>query len=795
MKIKGNTVGTPMARPDWDQNNPLRADFIKNKPDLNKKQNKLAWATDEDIDAMFDGSYEGEENETPEGGGDFPSGEPGADGKSAYEIAVEHGFEGTEEEWLESLKGEKGDPGEQGEKGEKGEPGVSPIILAHPVEGGHHVEVADINGIYTFPVMDGYTPQKGEDYFTEADKAEMVEEVIAQTESVSYNSIEDALNDKNRVADGKVATHIVGDAINIILLDNIASASTINITKDCTLHLNGKKLSFTAPGAYLNINTASAVTINGEVAGSEITKNISNGASERLVFVTDTALTIIGGTYSMYGTYKTAAIPIRTENASTNINMRNCSVVSNASASVSIRCAQLKGASTIDNCTLSATNQSGDTLALVAYGTESLTMRNSTIHAKSNGDACCIQSEVTTATVDDCNIYASSSATGADIYGVQCTSGNIVVTNCHIEADGYGDCDTNNDGNLEVYCVCAIINVLGSSLTVNGGYYWGAREALYSGGTTRINGGVYAGCQHGGGYLQGTDIKVKNATFRNVEYTGDCGWVDSNRHGGAVYCGGSSGNANVYFDNCRFESEVSTSHAIVAKYTNTKVYLSNSIIDGNFGDDLRADESCVIYVGKNVFYDASKVTDNIDTTTNAGKEFGFETEPTDCENLIEIKTSLLGGQLEKATKVKSYELIKRYTVDTEGIGSFGMDTPNLESMMVTVTAPQGTENQAGYVFAQYGSTRIIGAYFSGMISTAGERTSRYISYSMYDRWFAYSLGSCYGEGNNSDVNNYPVANGKYTLQEYPYITKIYTYPAGKYPVGTVIEVWGVRADG
>lgn len=29
----------------------------------------------------------------------------GADGKSAYDVAVENGFEGTEEEWLESIKG------------------------------------------------------------------------------------------------------------------------------------------------------------------------------------------------------------------------------------------------------------------------------------------------------------------------------------------------------------------------------------------------------------------------------------------------------------------------------------------------------------------------------------------------------------------------------------------------------------------------------------------------------------------------------------------------------------------
>ena len=37
------------------------------------------------------------------------TGTPGKDGKSAYEIAVENGFEGTEEEWLASLKGESVD--------------------------------------------------------------------------------------------------------------------------------------------------------------------------------------------------------------------------------------------------------------------------------------------------------------------------------------------------------------------------------------------------------------------------------------------------------------------------------------------------------------------------------------------------------------------------------------------------------------------------------------------------------------------------------------------------------------
>ena len=59
----------------------------------------------------------------------IPQGPPGKDGKSAYQIALDNGFVGTEQEWLDSLKGEKGekgdkgDTGEQGAQGEQGEPG------------------------------------------------------------------------------------------------------------------------------------------------------------------------------------------------------------------------------------------------------------------------------------------------------------------------------------------------------------------------------------------------------------------------------------------------------------------------------------------------------------------------------------------------------------------------------------------------------------------------------------------------------------------------------------------------
>ena len=55
-----------------------------------------------------------------------PRGKDGADGapgKSAYDIAVENGFSGTEVEWLESLQGKEGPPGPKGDKGDPGSGG------------------------------------------------------------------------------------------------------------------------------------------------------------------------------------------------------------------------------------------------------------------------------------------------------------------------------------------------------------------------------------------------------------------------------------------------------------------------------------------------------------------------------------------------------------------------------------------------------------------------------------------------------------------------------------------------
>ncbi len=51
------------------------------------------------------------------------SGQDGCDGKSAYELAVEKGYTGTETEWLESLIGKDGAAGENGNDGANGTDG------------------------------------------------------------------------------------------------------------------------------------------------------------------------------------------------------------------------------------------------------------------------------------------------------------------------------------------------------------------------------------------------------------------------------------------------------------------------------------------------------------------------------------------------------------------------------------------------------------------------------------------------------------------------------------------------
>lgn len=103
-------------------------------------------------------------------------GKTGMPGKSAYEIAKDEGYAGTETQWLASLKGEKGekgdkgDTGEQGAKGDKGDTGengingadgYSPSATVLKTDGKTTVSITDKDGTTNAEIIDGedgYSP-------------------------------------------------------------------------------------------------------------------------------------------------------------------------------------------------------------------------------------------------------------------------------------------------------------------------------------------------------------------------------------------------------------------------------------------------------------------------------------------------------------------------------------------------------------------------------------------------------------------------------------------------------------
>ena len=139
--------------------------------------------------------------------------EKGKDGKSAYEIAVEYGFVGTETEWLESLKGVDGKDGVNGKDGCDGRNGVDGLPGkdgkngADGLPGRDGIDGIDGKSVYIIAVEHGFSGTENEwlqslkgadgrdgvtpdmsDYATKADIADLQEQ-IRQISGISYISV------------------------------------------------------------------------------------------------------------------------------------------------------------------------------------------------------------------------------------------------------------------------------------------------------------------------------------------------------------------------------------------------------------------------------------------------------------------------------------------------------------------------------------------------------------------------------------------------------------------------------
>ena len=122
----------------------------------------------------------------------------GLDGKSAFEIAVEHGFVGTETEWLESLRGADGKEGLPGKDGADGLPGRDGIDGINGSDGKSAYIVALEHG-FTGTEDDWLQSLKGADgkngitsdmssYATKTDIADLQKQ-IESISGISYISV------------------------------------------------------------------------------------------------------------------------------------------------------------------------------------------------------------------------------------------------------------------------------------------------------------------------------------------------------------------------------------------------------------------------------------------------------------------------------------------------------------------------------------------------------------------------------------------------------------------------------
>ena len=210
--------------------------------------------------AKGDPGEKGEPGAPGKDGADGVDGRDGADGKSAYLLAAEHGYSGSESEWLASLKGEKGDAGQPGERGEKGDPGEQGIPgekgdtgadgkdgfspIAAVAKDGSVVTITDVNGTTTVTLTEGAAVD-----LTPYAKTVYVDEKVQElSDSLTYTLQEHTLS----------ITHLEESAHthdNLDVLNKISGTEWTQLVSIKHYHNNIETLNSISPADYENLSS------------------------------------------------------------------------------------------------------------------------------------------------------------------------------------------------------------------------------------------------------------------------------------------------------------------------------------------------------------------------------------------------------------------------------------------------------------------------------------------------------------------------------------------------------------
>ena len=231
--------------------------------------NKIDEVTDleQDLeDKVQSGYFKGEKGDTGEPGQDGINGQDGEDGKSAYEIWLDEGNQGTERDFLGSLKGVDGINGTNGQ--------------------------------------DGHTPIKGTDYWTNADKAEIVQNTIQDLQptlnsnlqtSKDYTDNQIARDFKDISYDNATATFVFTRHDNTTFIVDLPIEQTVkngyydNLTEELVLVLvSNQEIRIPATGLIDDYSGQTSATIQVSIsADNKITCNIVSGSISKTLLTTE----------------------------------------------------------------------------------------------------------------------------------------------------------------------------------------------------------------------------------------------------------------------------------------------------------------------------------------------------------------------------------------------------------------------------------------------------------------------------------------------------------------------------
>ena len=210
----------------------------------------------------------------------------GRDGKSAYEIAVDNGFNGTVAEWLRSLHGEKGEPGKDGsdatvdltDYAKKSE-----IITESRI-----IELIDANAV------------SAESISTAVNQA--IENYRKSTELIfhlAYQGYESEISRKDNVHFCKMVTKYKSADFDEYF--DIVNETDFIAKKDCTILAVSKVYQYATSGGNTSVNRVvlNAVTIAQSETSSRMAESV--GATQSGVFFVKTGAILRCETYSGKG--------------------------------------------------------------------------------------------------------------------------------------------------------------------------------------------------------------------------------------------------------------------------------------------------------------------------------------------------------------------------------------------------------------------------------------------------------------------------------------------------------------